>query len=180
MADHDTEPQQEGLESLREMNLKEEEEEADGDVGMDNIEVAEPVKEEHAVSASVAGGSDITTSRTNGQIWSHVKASSTVQSPMLPPMGEEVIGGDVTLKLEPGKPPKLSRTIPRKIERRAPPLFNDYDDSTAEACASFALLSECTYANKSLGTTEPALECDCSEEWGRSTAPFRIDERAVH
>ncbi|KAI7517432.1 hypothetical protein KC331_g21708, partial [Hortaea werneckii] len=30
-------------------------------------------------------------------------------------------------------------------------------------------MSECTYANKYLGTTEHALECDCAEEWDATT-----------
>ncbi|KAF2660755.1 hypothetical protein K491DRAFT_14788 [Lophiostoma macrostomum CBS 122681] len=78
---------------------------------------------------------------------------------------EEVLGGDITLKMEPGKAPKLSRTASHKVVSRPPPLYLDLPDVTEEAKSMFAVLPECTYANKSLGTTEHALECDCSEEW---------------
>ncbi|RMX77507.1 hypothetical protein D0868_16606, partial [Hortaea werneckii] len=81
----------------------------------------------------------------------------------------ETVGGEVTLKLEPGKPPKLARTTSRKVERRPPPLFFDHEDKTGEATSSFTVMSECTYANKYLGTTEHALECDCAEEWDATT-----------
>jgi histone-lysine N-methyltransferase SETD2 len=81
---------------------------------------------------------------------------------------EEEVGGDITLKQEPGKPPKLSRSTSHKIEKRAPQMYHEYEDKTAEATSTFEVLPECTYANKYLGTTEHALECDCSEEWGKT------------
>jgi len=81
---------------------------------------------------------------------------------------EEVVSGEITLKMEPGKAPKLSRTASQKIVARAPPLFLDLADSTGDAKTTFTVLPECTYSNKNLGSTEPALECDCAEEWGRS------------
>lgn len=80
---------------------------------------------------------------------------------------EEVLGGEITLKMEPGKAPKLSRTASHKIVSRPPPLYLDLPDSTAEAKETFEVLPECHYANKNIGTTEHALECDCSEEWGK-------------
>lgn len=80
---------------------------------------------------------------------------------------EEVLGGEITLKMEPGKAPKLSRKASQKIVSRAPPLYLDLPDSTGAAKETFSVLSECTYANKSLGTTEHAFECDCSDEWGK-------------
>lgn len=83
---------------------------------------------------------------------------------------EEVVGGDITLKMEPGKAPKLSRTASQKVVSRPPPLFLDFPDVTQEARSTFVVLPECTYANKFLGTTEHALECDCSEEWGKTFA----------
>jgi [histone H3]-lysine36 N-trimethyltransferase len=84
---------------------------------------------------------------------------------------EEVVGGDITLKMEPGKAPKLARKASQKVVSRPPPLFLDLPDSTDEAKKTFGVLSECTYGSKLLGTTEHALECDCSEEWGKS-GPF--------
>ncbi|CAI6333867.1 unnamed protein product [Periconia digitata] len=78
---------------------------------------------------------------------------------------EEVLGGEITLKMEPGKAPKLSRKASQKVVARAPPLYLDLPDSTDAAKETFTVLTECTYANKSLGTTEHAFECDCSDEW---------------
>lgn len=82
---------------------------------------------------------------------------------------EEFVGGDIMLKMEPGpggRSLKLSRSATQKVASRPPPLYLDLPDSTAEAKDTFAVLSECTYSNKYIGTTDPALECDCSEEWG--------------
>ncbi|KAF2736824.1 hypothetical protein EJ04DRAFT_562095 [Polyplosphaeria fusca] len=78
---------------------------------------------------------------------------------------EEVLGGEITLKMEPGKAPKLARTASHKVVSKPPPSFLDLPDVTEEAKATFVVLPECTYGNKSLGTTEHALECDCQEEW---------------
>lgn len=99
---------------------------------------------------------------------SPVKKESPSQSPVKGEQ-EEVVGGDVTLKLESGKAPKLSRTTSQKIIARPPPLFLDWEDKTEEATSSFQMLPDCVYAAKHLGSTEPALECDCAEEWGTST-----------
>jgi hypothetical protein len=78
---------------------------------------------------------------------------------------EETLGGDITLMAEPGKAPKLSRTASLKIMSRPPVLYHDLPDSTGAAKDTFTVLPECTYANKHIGTTDPALECDCGEEW---------------
>jgi histone-lysine N-methyltransferase SETD2 len=83
---------------------------------------------------------------------------------------EEVVGGDILLKMEPGpggKALKLSRSASQKVVSRPPPLYLDLPDSTEAAKETFVVLPECTYSNKHIGTTDPALECDCSEEWGR-------------
>lgn len=106
------------------------------------------------------------------------KARSKSQSPVKQPASEssspdagaqeEVLGGEITLKMEPGKAPKLSRTASQKVPSRRPQLFFELPDVTAEAKESFVVLPECTYGNRFLGTTEHALECDCSEEWGKS------------
>lgn len=78
---------------------------------------------------------------------------------------EEKIGGDITVKMEPGQPPKLARTA-SKVVARAPQLFLHLPDSTADARATFETMEDCTYANKYMGYTEHAMECDCAEEWG--------------
>ncbi len=82
---------------------------------------------------------------------------------------EEVVGGEITLKMEPGKGAKLSRSASQKIISRSPQLYHHLPDATEEAKSTFSVLSECWYANKHIGTTDPALECDCSEEWGKPT-----------
>lgn len=96
-----------------------------------------------------------------------VKDGSATSSPGLGPR-EEIVGGDITLKMEPGKAPKLSRRASKKVVWGPAPLYLDLPDSTEDAKKTFSVLKECTYANKSLGATDHALECDCSEEWGTS------------
>lgn len=169
MADDALRGKHEHLDSLQDMHLKEEE--SDGDVNMDTIAVAEAVKKER--SASVSGGAtgNGTPSSIKRLSRSPTKASDMAQSPAVKGEEEDTIGGGVTLKLEPGKPPKLSRTTTQKVEKRPPQLFDEYPDMTGEATSMFTVLPECTYANKYLGTTEHALECDCAEEWGKSPHP---------
>lgn len=93
---------------------------------------------------------------------------SAMPSPAIKNQKQETVGGDITVKMEPGQAPKLSRKQSRKIPSRPPQLFSHLPDATAEATSSFDVLSTCTYGAKYLGYTEPPLECDCSEEWGRS------------
>lgn len=162
----DSDTKEEAPESLAlDAKMKEE----DGDVDMETIAVAEaagqgPEGDAMDVADTPARSGTDTPKR---QSRSPVKKQSRSQSPDVKD-DEEMLGGDVTIKLEPGKPPKLQRTTSRKVERRPPPLFFDYDDKTTEATSTFSLLQHCTYANKYLGSTEPALECDCAEEWGKS------------
>jgi len=80
---------------------------------------------------------------------------------------EEIIAGQITVKMEPGQPPKLARSSSSKIVPRAPQLFADYENKTGQAKSTFEVLNHCTYAAKYLGSTEHAMECDCSEEWGK-------------
>lgn len=162
--DNDSDTKQEKLESgVHGMRLKEEE----SDVDMDNI--PESVKQECYASLSDADtGADAVTPRSiKKSSRSPVKAESILGSPAVKPE-EDTVGGDVELRLEPGRPPTLTRTKSKTVVRRPPPLFFDYENKTAEATSSFSLLTECIYANKYLGTTEHALECDCVEEWGKS------------
>ncbi len=96
------------------------------------------------------------------------KSVNSVQSPK---MGsekmEETVGGGITVKLEPGKPPKLSRSSSQKIISRPAPLFDDYPDDTNEAKSTFQVIPECVYSNRSIGSTEHAMDCDCADEWGK-------------
>lgn len=144
---------------VQDLRLKEEDRDAD----MDNLPAAE-LKSERSASHDVEAGTPMSIKRS-----SHSPAES--KDPLAVDAkseDEDLVGGEVTLKQEPGKPPKLSRTTSRKVERRPPPMFNDYKDSTSEATSTFQVITECTYANKNLGSTDPALECDCAEEWGKS------------
>ena len=75
---------------------------------------------------------------------------------------------DSVAKMETLPPPKLGRSGSQKAIPRSAPLFDHLEDATTEATRSFLVLDACTYANKCLGYTEHAMECDCTEEWGKS------------
>lgn len=127
----------------------------------------EPIKQEPFGRVSALRTMPGTPAGLRRQSNSPMSKENGVHSPGIKTEHEETVGGDVTVKIEPGRPPKLSRSTSHKIEKRPRQLFFDYPDNTAEACSTFDILKECTYANKHLGTTEHALECDCSEEWGK-------------
>lgn len=81
---------------------------------------------------------------------------------------EEILGGEVALKLEPGKPPKLSRKSSQKVMSRPPQLFDHLPNSTSEAITTFQVIRDCIYGSKYMGSSEhDALGCDCSEEWSK-------------
>lgn len=157
---------QEKLEvDVRDMKLKEE---SEGDVDMDTLFTAEASQGKNSGNDTPASvGTPIQKKRESR---SPTKVESMSQSPAVKFEDEDIIQGEVELKLRPGKPPILARKKSHKVERRAPPLFFEYEDKTREATGTFSLLPECVYANKQLGTTEHALECDCVEEWGKSTS----------
>lgn len=117
-----------------------------------------------------------TTAATNGVSSSAAKSRSQSRSPVKKGSDgdevEEKVGGDITVKQEPGQPPKLARSSSQKVPARPPRLFNHLPDSTAEAQATFEMIEECTYANKHMGYTEHAMECDCAEEWGKLPFPL--------
>ncbi|KAF2742954.1 hypothetical protein M011DRAFT_374476, partial [Sporormia fimetaria CBS 119925] len=126
------------------------------------------VKADHQGEATFDAPSPHTLSSTKSSrssSTSAVKLSPSAAS--APDMGEreETVGGDITLTMTPGKAPKLSRTASQKVVSRPPPLYLDLPDATEDAKSTFGVLTECTYGNKYLGTTDHALECDCSEEW---------------
>ncbi|KAL4805981.1 hypothetical protein BDV18DRAFT_140258 [Aspergillus unguis] len=83
---------------------------------------------------------------------------------------QETVGGDISVKLEPGQPPKLTRSSSQKVVPRPPQLFLDLPDSTKEAKQTFEVIENCQYANKYMGYTEHAMECDCPEEWDSSSS----------
>lgn len=91
-----------------------------------------------------------------------------------PEMKQERVGGDIVVKQEPGQPPKLARSSSAKIAPRPPQLYSHLPDSTADALATFEQIDTCWYANKYMGYTEHAMECDCAEEWGTYSFPFGL------
>ena len=83
---------------------------------------------------------------------------------------EEVVGGDVTVKLEPGQPPKLARSSSQMILSKPAPLFHHHPSKTEESKNTFQVLEQCSYTSKYIGSTEHgSMDCDCTEEWGKST-----------
>ena len=88
---------------------------------------------------------------------------------------EQVVGGDITLKMEPGEPPKLSRSTSQKIVARSPASFNDHPDKTEESRKHFEMLPACTYANKYIGASQHQyMDCECAEEWGKAAIILSI------
>ncbi len=162
MADNaDQGVKQENLEAeVQDMNLKEEKAE---DVDMDTITVADMTKKEGLASLNPSGS---TTPKTARQSRSPVKRESTAPDGPLKEEDTKIVGGEVELKLESGDRPKLVRKQSQKIKARPPQLFKDYDDKTGEATSHFSVIRDCIYAAKYMGATDPALECECQEEWG--------------
>ena len=126
----------------------------------------------------VAAFEDESVSKDDSSSPMHLDTKSTTQSPRKASSGlrsptsakeeyEEVVGGEITVKLEPGQPPKLARSATQKVIARSAPLFHDYPDKTEEATKAFQVITECIYSVKYLGSTEHAMDCDCAEEWGK-------------
>lgn len=111
-------------------------------------------------------------SRSNSR--SPLKQQAGVQTAMDGSEEVETLGGDITLKLEPGKAPKLARSKSEKVVARPPMLYADEPDATADACSDFLVIDECIYSNKHIGTTEHALDCDCDDEWGKCIVQLRL------
>ena len=85
---------------------------------------------------------------------------------------EAIVGGDVTVKLEPGHPPKLARTSSHKIISKPAPLFHERPSKTEESKNTFQVLEQCSYITKHIGSTEHgSMDCDCAEEWGKPSLP---------
>jgi len=152
-----------------------------GDGGFGEEGGAAQVKEEDSEQVTPALNDLPTLPKSKSRSTSHSpsKQSSPDESPTDDHEQEEVVGGDITLKMEPGKAPKLSRTATQKIRSKPPLLFLDLPDATEEARRTFVTLPECTYGAKYMGTTEHALECDCSEEWGMYSAQILSSSRKV-
>ena len=87
---------------------------------------------------------------------------------------EEMVGGEVMVKMEPGQPPKLARNSLQKIPSRPVQTFSDHASKTEESKGVFEVISACVYSNKHMGATEHGMDCDCSEEWGKAIYIFNL------
>lgn len=126
------------------------------------------MKDEHAVSAShspsllplklKSGRSSSSTS---------VKSRATSESSVDKKDAKEKTGSELSVRMEPAQPPKLARSASQKVLSRVAPMFDHLPDATMESKGSFSVIEACSYSNKFLGYTEHAMECDCSEEWGK-------------
>ena len=132
-------------------------------------EVGTEIKEE-ATNSYASSPRDSTMQSTSQ---SPVKMDVPTQSPLTgSEKHEEVVGGEVTLKLEPGHPPKLARSSSQRVISKPPPLFRDQLSKTEEAKKTFQVLEQCSYTSKYIGSTEHgSMDCDCAEEWGKPTVP---------
>ncbi len=101
---------------------------------------------------------------------SPIKSEKMSPSPQMMKDGHpDVVGGEMTVKMEPTQPPKLARTASQKGPARPAALFDSYPDKTEESKGTFQVIEACMYSSKQIGSTEQAMECDCAEEWGKTT-----------
>jgi hypothetical protein len=162
-------------------DLEKKEEQIESDVRSLRLGRGTPLGDEDAVG-KVKSERTSTPITPKPELSPNKRAKSGTQSPVksesLPqtPNGnmESVVGGDITVKLEPGKAPKLARSSSQKIVSRPPPLFKDEPDMYDEATSSFEVVHDCIYAAKWLGSTEQAMDCDCREEFGMNIALSHI------
>ncbi|KAB2573008.1 WW/Rsp5/WWP [Lasiodiplodia theobromae] len=164
MSDSDADSKASRLEpEVRDMKLEPDTPAEDGDADVVKQSVEEDGKGRVAVTPNghAASPGQAAASRTQTPI----KSERSSGSPGQASEREEILGGDITVKMEPGKGPKLARSTSQKFVSRPPPLYLDHENKTEEAKETFDVIESCTYGNKSMGQTEHALECDCAEEW---------------
>jgi [histone H3]-lysine36 N-trimethyltransferase len=160
-------------------------------------EVANKIKREESVDHHLAQELSSTSVTTTGikdersdsarqSLSSHAPHIKTSRSPspsskIQPALDEidvkpklETNGNKSPTKVEMGKKPSRAAA---KAPPRVAPLFDSLPDVTPEATSSFQVIDSSTYQNKYLGFTEAALECDCSEEWGKSSYSWRVTLR---
>lgn len=147
--------------ALGDMKLEEEASPSDAqdNISLDGAYDQPPTPGEYKRSPSTASGQFKSTSQ------SPIKKQSASQTPKSE-YDEETIGGDITVTVEPGKAPKLSRKSSHKVVSRPAPLFDHLEDVTQEAGSVFQVIKDCIYGSKYMGYSEhEPLDCDCSEEW---------------
>lgn len=150
-----------------------------------NTTVQRPPEPHHAYSDAEAQGAAAAAGAESGgvrQVKGHDEAAFAILPPSPPaaqpdaPVDEpaKTNGDSSEPTMELAKSSKPARAGFPKPASRQPQLYLDLPDATAAAQATFAVLSECTYANRYIGTTDPALECDCASDWGESPTPHRL------
>ncbi|KAL1306579.1 hypothetical protein AAFC00_005263 [Neodothiora populina] len=148
------------------------------EMSMDDNKGSTPIRESRSASAKgesrwpsdFSGGSP-SLNKIKRVSESPVGSSNASASPVVKPDPDDVetIGGEMTVKVEPGKAPKLSRKMSQKVIAKPPTTWMHLEDATEEAKSAFEILEDCHYSSKSIGSTEQALECDCAEEWDSKT-----------
>jgi len=126
------------------------------------------IKDERAVSASNSPSllpSKLKSSRSSSS--ASIKSRATSESSIDKKDIKDKVGGGNSRKMEGAQQQKLARSASSKVISRVAPLYDDLPDATLDAKSSFSVLEFCTYSNKYLGYTEHAMDCDCSEEWGK-------------
>lgn len=140
---------------LKKMHMKKEK--FPGELGM----IVESFKEENTNLPM--------SSPTKSSTHSPIPFEKPLQSPDVMKEGNgESLGGEVVAKMESGHPPKLARSSSQRTTARSPPLFHSYEDKTEESKDHFQIIPACVYSSKYIGSTEHAMECDCTEEWGKT------------
>lgn len=123
--------------------------------------IVESIKEENTNSPKL--------SPTKSSTHSPIPSEKPLQSLDVMKEGHgESLGGEVVVKMESGNPPKLARSSSQRTTARSPPLFHSYEDKTEESKDHFQIIPACVYSSKYIGSTEHAMECDCTEEWGKT------------
>ena len=137
------------------------------------------VKEELSESRISSVKDEVASSNSNSPTLSATRIKSSPSSSESTPVPKMVtdsvkmessqthVNGHASVKAEPPTPANETRSTSRKGVARVAPLFDHLPDATLEAQSAYQTLDACTYANKYLGFTEHAMECDCSEEWGK-------------
>ena len=90
------------------------------------------------------------------------RASRRASAHVIHDSDDDIVGGDVTIKMQNGEAAKISHSPKRKVKAKRHPKFLDEHDATDEATQAFERLTECIYANKNFGITDKVMECDCT------------------
>ncbi len=138
---------------------------------IENRDTRDRLGKEIKEEATNSTGSSPRDTRMKSSSQSPIKTDKPTKSPSTGiEKHEEIVGGEITVKLEPGHPPKLARSSSHKIVSKPPPLFHDHPSKTDESKKTFHVLEQCSYTSKYIGSTEHgSMDCDCAEEWGKST-----------